>query len=339
MKLIYINLIVLSTVFFLNYYFRFKISYLLKIQDKPDRKKKLHLNIVPLNGGVWFSAFLIILIFEYILFKNLISNDLAVIIFTSFIMFMVGFIDDRKPLNPNLRLIIYFLIFFFFCEFNNNLKINIIFFESIEFKIQTSFLSSIISAFCLTAFVNSINLIDGINSLANSYLTIMLIFLFIIFPVSQAIIIPLIIFLIFNSIFIYKGRYFLGDSGSIGISTFIGMYVIYIYNINLSEYNILLHAEDIFILMAFPGLDMIRVFVSRILNKENPFKGGRNHLHHYLINKHKLHITLLLYITFAFFPSFSNFILKNYASWNFLFCLILYITLLKYATHDKINKV
>lgn len=339
MKLIYINLIILSAVFFLNYYFRFKISYFLKILDKPDRIKKLHSNIIPLNGGVWFWIFLIMLIFEYIFFEKLISSDLAIVVFASAIMFIVGFIDDRKPINPNLRLIIYFLIFFFFCEFNKNFKLNIIFFESVEFDIQTSFLSSIISAFCLTAFVNSINLIDGINSLANSYLTIMLVFLFIIFPENQAIIIPLIIFLILNSIFIFNSSYFLGDSGSIGISTFLGMYVIYIYNINLSDNNILLHAEDIFILMAFPGLDMIRVFISRILNKENPFKGGRNHLHHYLINKHKLNITLLLYIAFAFFPSFSNFILKNYASWNFLICLILYISLLKYATHDKINKV
>ena len=66
MKLIYINLIIiLSAVFFLNYYFRFKISYFLNILDKPDRVKKLHSNIIPLNECLVLDIF-IMLIFEYI---------------------------------------------------------------------------------------------------------------------------------------------------------------------------------------------------------------------------------------------------------------------------------
>ena len=34
-----------------------------------------------------------------------------------------------------------------------------------------------------------------------------------------------------------------------------------------------------------PGIDMLRLFMTRIYNKKNPFKGDLNHLHHLLKNK------------------------------------------------------
>ena len=44
--------------------------------------------------------------------------------------------------------------------------------------------------------------------------------------------------------------------------------MIYIYNVNFDPNLNLLKSEDIFILMSFPGLDMLRVFISRILRKK-----------------------------------------------------------------------
>ena len=32
-----------------------------------------------------------------------------------------------------------------------------------------------------------------------------------------------------------------------------------------------------------PGIDMFRLFLVRLSNKKNPFKGDRNHLHHIMI--------------------------------------------------------
>ena len=36
-----------------------------------------------------------------------------------------------------------------------------------------------------------------------------------------------------------------------------------------------------------PGIDMLRLFMTRIYNRKNPFKGDLNHLHHLLKNKFK----------------------------------------------------
>ena len=131
-----------------------------------------------------------------------------------------------------------------------------------------------------------------------------------------------------NSFVIYEGKYFLGDSGSLSIATFVGLLVIYEYNFEYlgSTYN-LFNAEDVFIMMAFPGLDMIRVFFERSINP------SREHLHHYLIKKHSLLKTLTIYIGFAFIPVLSNFMYQDlfYTTYNLFVCIILYIVLLKYS--------
>ena len=37
--------------------------------------------------------------------------------------------------------------------------------------------------------------------------------------------------------------------------------------------------------MMLPGIDLIRLFFKRIVNKKNPLRPDRNHLHHLLIKK------------------------------------------------------
>ena len=178
MKLFYINSIIFASIFFLNYFYRYKISKFLNIIDKPDKKKKLHKNEVPLNGGIWFFFLITFFAIEDLIFNNILNDNISIIVLASSLMFILGLKDDSKSINPNLRLFFYFIIFFIICEINDLFKLEEIYFESIDLKINTYFLSSFCSAFCLTAFVNSINLVDGINALANTILAIMLSFLY-----------------------------------------------------------------------------------------------------------------------------------------------------------------
>tara|TARA_B110000003_G_C16649358_1_gene533512 strand:+ start:1264 stop:2223 length:960 start_codon:yes stop_codon:yes gene_type:complete len=318
----------------INFFFRNQISQYLKIIDHPDKIRKLHKKPVPLNGGLWFFIMLIIYNFGYLIFQIDLDYNIIYIISASILMFILGFIDDRISINANLRLLLFFLIFFIVCEANNNLQIKQIVFESIELKINLNIFSSLFTAFCMAAFINSINLVDGINSLANTILLIITLIIFYMFREEKILFYYLIFFLTINSIIIFKEKYFLGDSGSIGISSFLGFYIIYLYNTDIGSITKIFYTEDIFILMAFPGLDMIRVFFSRIINKKNPFKSERNHLHHYLLKKYKLSNTLFLYLIFMSIPIILNFIVGVYASYNLLFSIILYMVLLKIATYD-----
>ncbi len=61
-----------------------------------------------------------------------------------------------------------------------------------------------------------------------------------------------------------------------------------------------------------PGLDLIRLFVIRIINKKNPLTSDRNHLHHILINKYSFEKTLIIIFLLISLPLImSNFNVNN----------------------------
>ena len=136
--------------------------------------------------------------------------------------------------------------------------------------------------------MNSFNMMDGTNSLAGSYSLIFLLY-FLVFINFSSLILVLVIFLIFYLYLNSRNLIFFGDSGSLLLSFLIAVMIIYNHNLG----NIL--AEEIFILMLIPGLDMLRLFITRILNKKNPFSGDRNHLHHLLLNRFNNKKTVFLY--------------------------------------------
>ena len=332
------NFFLCLAIYLLNYKYRFQISEKLKIIDEPDNKRKLHKGSVPLNGALWFFVIIFFFLIQSLNFENLINNDFKLIIITSILIFIIGFIDDRKSINPNLRLLIYFIIFYFVVSLNENFQLKLVYFESLGLELNTSIFATFFTAFCLTAFINSINLTDGINALANSILSIIFLLIYFEFNEKNYFSLIILIFLILNNFLIYKQKYFLGDSGALAISTFVGFQIIYIYNSNYiyTNYN-QFNAEDIFVLMAFPGLDMIRVFFERSIKGKNPFHPSREHLHHYLLKKHSLFKTLMIYLLFAFIPSLSNFFLQDlfYTTYNLIASIILYIVLLKYSRDKK----
>jgi UDP-GlcNAc:undecaprenyl-phosphate GlcNAc-1-phosphate transferase len=70
----------------------------------------------------------------------------------------------------------------------------------------------------------------------------------------------------------------MGDGGVYLLSYVISYIFIKSYNKNLFV------ADEIFFIMLLPGLDMLRVFLLRLINGKNPFKPDRTHLHHLLLN-------------------------------------------------------
>ena len=107
----------------------------------------------------------------------------------------------------------------------------------------------------------------------------------------------LIISLIGFSYLNFKNKSFLGDSGSLLLAFIISYFFIKLYNLGYIKY-----ADQIVIYMLIPGLDLIRLFIFRILKKRNPLSPDRLHLHHILIKKFSLPITLLIIIFLIIFP-------------------------------------
>ena len=90
-----------------------------------------------------------------------------------------------------------------------------------------------------------------------------------------------------------KGKIFMGDSGIYISSFFLSYLIIKNYNINIR-----INADLIFILMMLPGIDMLRLFIFRILDKKNPFLPDKNHIHHLLLEKFTYWKTIII-INFA----------------------------------------
>lgn len=79
-----------------------------------------------------------------------------------------------------------------------------------------------------------------------------------------------------------------------------------------------------------PGLDMLRLFIKRILNKRNPFKADQNHLHHLLYFRFKPSLALIAYCTISFSPIIiSYFVNKEFLALIILISTISYFLIIK----------
>ena len=255
--------------------------------DAPNSERKIHKFPTYLIGGhfVFFSYVVYYLLsFDY----NL--NEKIIYLFILLIIFFIGILDDLKNLKPFNKLFMILLAYLTLCFFDNNYLLTEIYFETFERTFDFGIYSYLISSLCVLLLINSINLIDGINGLAMMIFIIIVVYLNYFLNLDFNIFI--LIFFLFIFFNIYKGNYFLGNSGSLLIGTIIALSTIKVYNIRIiDKYS----AEDIFILFLLPGLDMFRLFVERILKKKHPFKADNLHLHHLLIKKFVLEKVLFFY--------------------------------------------
>ena len=90
------------------------------------------------------------------------------------------------------------------------------------------------------------------------------------------------------------------------------------YNINQS----LFFTDEIFVLMALPGLELFRLFLFRVAKGKHPFKGDADHLHHLLLKYFSMEKTFLLIFLFIL----TTTVLFNFIQYKNLF-IILYCIL------------
>lgn len=290
-----------------------KIKLFKYLIDKPDGKRKIHLKPTPLAGGIILitNIFILFIIINFnpdyltkdVFFKD--KSELYVFFISAFTIFLLGLVDDKYNLSANLKILILSIIIIFALYFDNSLIISNIKISFIDNAIGTKNLGLLFSLFCILVFLNAFNMFDGINLQASSYsLTI---FLFLSFTVINSLLIKIIIvFLIFYSLLNYKNETFLGDNGSLLLAFLISYIFIKFYNLELIKF-----ADEIFIYMMLPGIDLIRLFFKRAINKRNPLKPDKDHLHHLLISKFSLKKSLLILNLMIIVPIFLNYLNIN----------------------------
>ena len=176
--------------------------------------------------------------------------------------------------------------------------------------------SIIFTLFCILVFINSFNMFDGINLQASTYSLILITILIFYLKFSLFLNILLIFILCFKYLN-FKNKTFLGDNGTLLISFIFSFIFIKLYN-----ENIIIHSDEIFIYMMVPGIDMIRLFFTRILMNRSPFSNDRIHIHHLLLDKFTYLQSLIIINSLILMP-----ILLMKVNINNLFSILLTITL------------
>ena len=154
--------------------------------------------------------------------------------------------------------------------------------------------------------MNAFNMFDGIDLQASLYALTLLIIL-----TAKSVYINFVILIILQLIFIlylnYKKKIFLGDSGSLLLSFLLGTLIIKSYNNNLDIF----FADEIFLIMMIPGLELLRLAVFRILKKKHPFVADNEHIHHYLLKKYSFFKTTLVIQSLYILPIVIYYTYKN----------------------------
>lgn len=304
---------------------RNKIIKFYNVYDLPDKKRKIHKFKTSLLGGYIFFIniifFSIIIFFSdnfsvnsLVLFNNI--NNYFTFFFISACFYFLGFFDDKYNLNANLKFLIITLLIIFIIYFDNDLQIRTINFSFTDRVFHLKNLSFIFTLFCFIAFINAFNLYDGINLQIGIYFLIILIFLAFVTNFNYFIIslfFPLFVFLILNS----EGKIFLGNSGTYLISFIISYLFIKTFNLFGTIFS-----DQILLIMLIPGLDMIRLFFTRIKSKKHPFTPDRNHIHHKFLEVFGYKKTIILISILSFLPIILINYLKSY--FTILFIIFFY---------------
>ena len=318
-------------VYFIIYIFRIEISKKLNVIDIPNEKRKIHKSPTPKTGSYSIAILFFFFVVFNLIYKKF-DQSINIVLTGSLLIFIVGFIDDKYKLNALTKIISISLITFLLCIYSDDLIVDKFYIYSYDFFFKLEFFSILFTILCILCLVNAVNLADGINGLATGIIVIWLLYIYKIYIYEikidhsdlsflfYTVIINLVLIFVHN----YKGKHFLGDSGSLMLSGFVAFLVIYLHNKNIDipkHYN---SSETLFIIFIIPILDMIRLFFTRLVNKKNPGIGDNNHFHHYLIKRMPIFYALSLYFSLINIPI----LISLYSSINKFF--IIAVTILIY---------
>jgi len=261
-----------------------RICYKYDLLDYPGKHKR-HKKPVPYLGGaaIFISVWAVALSFIYL--KNGIFNEirepLPYILAGSLLIFLIGLIDDIKPVPAIAKLLVQIvagLILYY-----GGLSVDLISIPLIG-SAAAGNLSIAMTVLWVVALSNAINLIDGLDGLAVGVSIIAGICLAIIgyiWAIESVVLISLTMvgalgaFLIFNR---YPARIFLGDSGSLLIGYFFAVISLIVPIKSFTTAALFMPL----VVLGVPLTEAASSFLRRLAMRKSFMKADRRHIFHYL---------------------------------------------------------
>lgn len=304
--------------------------------DVPGGRKK-HLRPTPLMGGLAIMLVIAPLMIACTVinpyhFQNAIISIAAV----GFLITGLATIDDRLHIPAVFRLIISAFLFGVAMWWVPGLQIGTVSWSGGTEYISLGRFTIFLTVLSLVAFINAVNMADGKNGLVTG---LCFGFSLILFIGARSELAPFLSILVGATfalfIFNLKGIIFLGDGGSYGLATLIGMFAILIYQ----RSDILVSADQIGLMFMLPVGDMARLMIERIHAKKSPFEPDRNHLHHLLQDWIGWKAGLFLYWCMVFVPISVAVILPSLTWLMIIFSIVSYLIVFFFCTHKRVAQV
>jgi UDP-GlcNAc:undecaprenyl-phosphate/decaprenyl-phosphate GlcNAc-1-phosphate transferase len=333
LKLIQLELVGLFTFFFIISFF-WKNIYKYFSLKAYQSKQRLHQDEVPRIGGLIIYSFL-----TFTAFFVFHSHLLNIILISAIPIIFIGTKEDIfHNTSPKLRLVSMIITssLFVYLLPTNLPELD---FPFINQVLSFSLLKEIFFIFSILVVINGNNLIDGVNgNMALTNIIQLSVLTFFALAVNDSyisevyliLIIPLVIFLIFNFPF---GKVFSGDTGAYFYGFSISASVIYLFG----KYEYLITWNAVLILI-YPSIELLfSVVRKKLFENKSSFKADSRHLHslifRYLskkMNTNNNSFTIIFLIPFVFAPLMSCILFDEVIEILFSIFIILVIYLLTY---------
>ena len=253
-----------------------KYAYKFNLLDHPN-DRKLHVKAIPYTGGLVLVIFFIIF-GNYFFFNN---DLLKLILFSSALIGILGFADDKFNLRPIIKILLITIIAIYVSL--NNLNIVTLGSYSYIGNLYLGNYSIIFSVLCILFLTNAFNYNDGIDGITiftfftsslliilisnNAEINLLLIYINTV----------LIVILFFNLSIFRLHKIFLGNTGSLLLGFFYSLLMIYLSR--YEEINPILIAWTISYLV----YEFLSTNLLRLLTKKSLLQGGNDHMHYALL--------------------------------------------------------
>jgi UDP-GlcNAc:undecaprenyl-phosphate GlcNAc-1-phosphate transferase len=238
----------------------------------------------PILGGVTFYGAFLFSVFVYAVFfdaSKLLNSQIFGIIMVVTLSFMMGLADDMLNTPPGFKFIFQFL------------SGAILIYSGIYIQIfDTEWLNYLLTLFWVIGIMNSINMLDNMDAITTSVSSTILLgavlvlffsqpFSGVLFLLTIGVLASLLSFLYYNW---NPSKMYMGDNGSQFLGAFLAIIGIQVFwnspqlNFHSNLYPFLLA----FMAFIVPISDTSTVTINRLLRKQSPFIGGRDHTTHHL---------------------------------------------------------
>ncbi len=291
--------------------------------DGPSARKQ-HQGQVPLTGGI--AVFTTLVFGVFVLGIAPYTYSMLVI---ACAVFLIGVFDDFRHISAGARLLLEFASGILLATFGNIAITNVGNLLALG-DIPLLLMTIPLSALAVAGLSNAFNMIDGIDGLAASTISLPLLVLYLLaaqagHPMANTLLlmlIPLAVFLLFN-----LGpnnrllpKMFLGDAGSVTLGFLVTASLVFFSQGD----NALIKPVTALWLVTLPLMDMLATMLRRYRRGQSLVKADRSHLHHTLLDRGLgRRLTLILLIGYATLCAAVGVLLEELPEYLSLLCYFL----------------